>query len=128
MPLIETCFNCFGNHSSDTKEIIKELQNRPGNSKVLQPNTAPPPPWQESGRCQDGASACTLQDAGQDQYNRYGPVPDRYTIHQSTPHVLSAYRDQSMQGEGKKEIFSNTLLGTESKEEEVSGFLVVSIM
>ena len=52
---------------------------------------------------------------GQDRYNRYSPVPNRYTIHQSTPHVLSVYRDHSMQGEGKKEIFfPHTKLGTDS--------------
>ena len=50
----------------------------------------------------------TLQHTGQDQYNRYSPVPYRYTIHQSTPHVLSLYRDHAMQGEGKKEIFPPT--------------------
>ena len=49
MLLIETCFNCFGNHSSDTKEIIKELQNRPVNSKVMQPHSSPPPPGRKEG-------------------------------------------------------------------------------
>ena len=58
----------------------------------------------------------TLQDTGQDRYNRYGPVHNRYTINQSTPHFLSVYWDHSMQGGGKKEdFFPHTQLGTESK-------------
>ena len=32
-------------------------------------------------------------------------VPNRYTIHQSTRHVLSVYQDHSMQGEGKRRFF-----------------------
>ena len=43
LPTIETCFNCFGIHSSDAKEIIKRRQNRPGNSKVTQPLSTQPP-------------------------------------------------------------------------------------
>ena len=43
-----------------------------------------------------------------DRYNRHGPVPNRYTIHQSTLHVLSVYQDHSIQEEGKKEIFPPT--------------------
>ena len=43
LPSIETCFNCFGNRSSNAKEIIKRQQNHPGNSTVMQPLLTPPP-------------------------------------------------------------------------------------
>ena len=43
MPTIETCFNCFGIHSSDAREIIKRRQNRPGNLKFTQTLSTPPP-------------------------------------------------------------------------------------
>ena len=38
---IETCFNCFGIHSSNAREIIKRRKNRPG--KFTQPLSTPPP-------------------------------------------------------------------------------------
>ena len=44
MPTIETCFNCFGIHSSDAREIIKRRQNQPGNLKFTQTLSTPPPP------------------------------------------------------------------------------------
>ena len=44
MPTIETCFNCFGIHSSDAREIIKRQQNRLGNLKFMQPLLTSPPP------------------------------------------------------------------------------------
>ena len=157
MPTIETCFNCFRTRTYDA-EIIQRRQYRPGNFKSYA-NSLDPPPWRESGSCQDGASAwrrnCfaprsrpvgitlyslllsqfetiyngTPQDTGQDRYNRYGPVPNRYIIHQSTPHVLSVYRDHAMQGEGKKgDFFPHKQLGTGSKGLEVSGFLLLCII
>ena len=43
LPTIEPCFNCFGICSFDAKEIIKRRPNRPGNSKVTQPLSTPPP-------------------------------------------------------------------------------------
>ena len=110
LPTIETCLNCFGTRSSDAK-IIKRRLFRPGNSKVTR-NLSTPPPLageRESPRWRQ----CLKEKF----------VPNRYTIHQSTPRVLSVYRDQSMQGEGEKRgFFPHTQLGTKSKGAEVSGF------
>ena len=52
MPTIETCFNCFGTHSSDA--------DKPGKFKIYAThldNLPPPPAGAEGGTLQDGTSA-----------------------------------------------------------------------
>ena len=61
LPTIETCFNCFGTRSSDTKERIKMTKKFRQNLKVYTPNfpdTAPPPPAGEWGEVSKMARAC----------------------------------------------------------------------
>ena len=153
MPTIETCFNCFGTCSSDANRK-KRTTKPPGEiSKVSRPPPSPwrergscqdgTSAWRINFlACHtrpvgkklysllivsilNNLQWYTIQDTGQDRYNRYSPVPNRYTIHQSIPLVLSVYQDQSMQGEGKRRFFPHT--GTGAKGEEVSGFHYLSI-
>ena len=44
MPTIETCFNCFGIHSSDAREIIKKDNKTNREIKNLRNLSRPPPP------------------------------------------------------------------------------------
>ena len=44
LPTIETCFNCFGIRSSDTKEIIKKTTKPTGKFKSYVTSLDPPPP------------------------------------------------------------------------------------